>query len=67
MQVRLKVLSGTHSGKEIPLKEEKYFVGRGESCHLRPKSESVSRKHCAFVQKAGRVLLADLEVVMGHS
>lgn len=60
MQVRLKVLSGTHAGKEIALKEEKFFVGRGESCHMRPKSESVSRKHCAFVQKDGRVLLADL-------
>jgi len=60
MQVRLKVLSGTHAGKEIALKEEKFFVGRGESCQMRPKSESVSRKHCAFVQKDGRVLLADL-------
>lgn len=60
MQVRLKVLSGTHAGKEIALKEERCFVGRGESCHIRPKSESVSRKHCAFVQKDGRVLLADL-------
>lgn len=60
MQVRLKVLSGTHAGKEIALKEEKFFVGRGETCHMRPKSESVSRKHCAFVQKDGRVLLADL-------
>jgi len=60
MQVRLKVLSGTHAGKEIALKEERCFVGRGEACHIRPKSESVSRKHCAFVQKDGRVLLADL-------
>ncbi len=60
MQVRLKVLSGTHAGKEIALKDEKFFVGRGETCHMRPKSESVSRKHCAFVQKDGRVLLADL-------
>jgi pSer/pThr/pTyr-binding forkhead associated (FHA) protein len=60
MQVRLKVLSGTQAGKEIALKEERCFIGRGESCHIRPKSESVSRKHCAFIQKDGRVLLADL-------
>jgi len=60
MQVRLKVLSGAHAGKEIAIKEEKCFVGRGESCHIRPKSESISRKHCAFVQKDGRLLVADL-------
>lgn len=61
MQVSLKVLSGTHEGKQIPIKDEKFFVGRSESCQLRPKSESVSRKHCAIVQKEGRVLLLDLK------
>jgi pSer/pThr/pTyr-binding forkhead associated (FHA) protein len=61
MQVSLKVLSGNHEGKEIPIKDEKFFVGRSESCQLRPKSESVSRRHCAIVQKDGRVLLVDLK------
>lgn len=61
MQVNLKVLSGTHEGKNIPIKDEKFFIGRGDSCQLRPKSESISRKHCAIVQKDGRVLLVDLK------
>ena len=61
MKVSLKVLSGNHEGKEIPIKDEKFFVGRGEDCQLRPKSESVSRRHCAIVQKEGRVLLVDLK------
>lgn len=61
MQVSLKVLSGNHEGKEIPIKDEKFFVGRGDNCQLRPKSESVSRRHCAIVQKDGRVLLLDLK------
>lgn len=61
MQVKLSVLAGTHAGKEIALKDEKFVVGRSEECQLRPKSESVSRRHCVFVQKDGRVMLADLK------
>lgn len=61
MQINLKVLSGTHQGKLIPIKDEKFFIGRSDSCQLRPKSESISRKHCALVQKDGRVLLVDLK------
>lgn len=61
MQVSLKVLSGNHEGKFIQVKDEKFFVGRSDSCQLRPKSDSVSRRHCAIVQKDGRVLLLDLK------
>ncbi len=61
MQVILKVLGGTHEGKEIRIKDEKFLIGRSDSCQLRPKSESISRKHCAIVQKDGRVLLVDLK------
>ena len=61
MQVSLKVLSGTHAGKLIPIKDEKFLIGRSEPCQLRPKSDSISRKHCAIVQKDGRLLLVDLK------
>ncbi len=60
MQVKLKVLGGAHEGKEIIVKDEKFLIGRSDSCQLRPKSDSVSRKHCVIVQKEGRVLVADL-------
>jgi predicted component of type VI protein secretion system len=61
MQVRLKVLSGSHEGKEIAVKQDKFLIGRSESCHLRPKSESVSRKHCILVIKDGKLLALDLK------
>lgn len=61
MQVKLKVLSGTHEGKEISINQEKFLIGRSDSCQLRPKSESISRKHCALVQKDGRLLVVDLK------
>lgn len=61
MQVSLKVLTGNHEGKEILIKDEKFLIGRGDDCQLRPKSESISRRHCALVQKDGRLLLVDLK------
>ncbi|QDV65804.1 FHA domain-containing protein [Crateriforma conspicua] len=61
MLVKLKVCTGSHEGKEIAVASEKFLVGRSESCQLRPKSESVSRKHCILVLRNGRVLLQDLK------
>ena len=61
MQVKLKVRSGSHEGKEIAISSEKFLIGRSESCQLRPKSESVSRKHCIIVLKENRVLIQDLK------
>lgn len=61
MQVKLKVLTGSHEGKEISVTSEKFLVGRSEACQLRPKSESVSRKHCILVLKDNRVLVQDLK------
>ncbi|MDC0295248.1 FHA domain-containing protein [bacterium] len=60
MQILLKVASGSHSGKEIKVSDEKFLIGRSETCQLRPKSESVSRKHCIIVRKDNRVLIQDL-------
>jgi pSer/pThr/pTyr-binding forkhead associated (FHA) protein len=61
VQVKLKVLTGSHEGKEIGITTDKFLIGRSESCQLRPKSESVSRKHCIIVQKDGRLLIQDLK------
>jgi predicted component of type VI protein secretion system len=61
MQVMLKVLSGSHEGRELSVTGEKFLIGRSESCQLRPKSESVSRKHCIIVLKDNRVLVQDLK------
>lgn len=61
MQIRLKVQTGSHEGKIIEVTGERFFIGRSESCQLRPKSESVSRKHCILAIHDGRVLLQDLK------
>lgn len=61
MQVKLKVLGGAHEGKEIQIRDDKFFIGRGDSCQLRPKSDAISRKHCVIVQKNNALLVADLK------
>lgn len=61
MQIVLKVASGSHAGKEIKVASEKFLIGRSDTCQLRPKSESVSRKHCIIVLKDNRVLVQDLK------
>jgi predicted component of type VI protein secretion system len=61
MQVKLKVLAGSQEGKEIDVNCEKFLVGRSDSCQLRPKSESVSRKHCILVIRDNRLLVQDLK------
>ncbi|KAA5544537.1 FHA domain-containing protein [Roseiconus nitratireducens] len=61
MQVKLKVKTGSHEGTEIPVTGEKFLIGRSDSCQLRPKSDSISRKHCILVIREGRVLIQDLK------
>jgi predicted component of type VI protein secretion system len=60
MQVKLKVMAGSHAGTEISVTTDKFFIGRSESCNLRPKSESVSRKHCIIALRENKVLVQDL-------
>jgi len=61
MQMHLKVANGAQVGKLISVKHDKFLIGRSEECHLRPKSESISRRHCAIVRKDGKILLIDLK------
>lgn len=61
MQVKLKVLQGSHEGKEIAVSSAQFVIGRSDSCQLRPKSESISRKHCILVIKEGKLLAQDLK------
>ncbi len=61
MQMHLKVIGGAMDGKLIAVNMDKFLIGRSEECQLRPKSESISRRHAAIVRKDGRILLIDLK------
>ena len=60
MQVKLKVLLGTSAGKEIKVAQPEFFIGREEGCHLRPHSDTVSRKHCVIRVADSQVSIEDL-------
>lgn len=59
MLVKLKVLDGSSAGRELPVAGPEFVIGRSEECHLRPKSDMVSRRHCALVIDEGGVVLRD--------
>ncbi len=61
MQLHLKVETGGSQGKLISVNRDKFLIGRSDDCHLRPKSESISRRHCAIIRKDGRILIIDLK------
>lgn len=59
MNFSLIVVTGTTSGKEIPIRMPEFVIGRDPECHLRPASPMISKKHCAFVINGQRVLFKD--------
>ena len=61
MQVKLKILKGSRKEKLLPIQGEKLLIGRGEECDLRPRSESVSRKHSVITITDSQVTIRDLE------
>src|SRR4051794_6337480 len=60
MKVQLIVVQGKPEGKMIPLMGPSFKIGRGETCHLRPNSEQVSREHAEFSVTAEKVTVRDL-------
>ena len=60
MQVKLKVLVGKSEGKEIPIPVPRFLIGRAEDCHMRPKSDAISRNHCAILVGEDQVVVRDL-------
>ena len=60
MDARLKVILGTNAGKEIRLLGPKFLIGRAEDCHLRPKSDLISRHHCVLLLEEQGLTVRDL-------
>ena len=60
MKVQLVVVQGKPEGKIIPLLGPVFKIGRGDTCHLRPNSELVSREHAEFTVTADSVVVRDL-------
>jgi pSer/pThr/pTyr-binding forkhead associated (FHA) protein len=59
-KVSLIVVSGKPEGKMITLTGPTFRIGRDESCHLRPNSVEVSRRHMEIVVNDDAVIVSDL-------
>lgn len=59
MQANLVVVQGKPEGLEIPLKSERFLIGRDRDCNLRPNSDLVSKHHCVFVKSEDALTVED--------
>ena len=59
MVVQLVVASGNRTGQIIPVSLEKFTIGRADDCHLKARSELISRYHCAILV-GDEVIVRDL-------
>jgi predicted component of type VI protein secretion system len=60
MKLKLIVLAGAKEGLEIPLKKDKFLIGRAKECSLRAGSEAISRRHCAIIRRETGWTVRDL-------
>ena len=60
MKLKLIVLAGAKEGLEIPLRKDKFLIGRAKECALRAGSEAISRRHCAIIRREAGWTVRDL-------
>jgi hypothetical protein len=60
MQVFLEGCQGALSGRVMLLPPGEYLFGRNESCHVRLRHQSVSRRHCLLRVTEQKVSIQDL-------
>src|SRR5262249_39349286 len=42
-----------------------FLIGRDPQCHLRPASPMISKRHCALIQRDGKVFIRDFDSTNG--
>ena len=65
MSVELKITRGSNSGTTAPIHPGYYLVGRHKDCQIRPKSRSVSRRHCLLLRNDDGFGALDLKSTRG--
>jgi len=59
MDLKLKVIVGGNAGQEVRVPGPKFFIGRAEDCHLRPRSDLISRHHCVLILEERMAVVRD--------
>lgn len=60
MDLKIKIIGGRSAGQEVAITRPEFLIGRADECQLRPKSETVSRRHAAIELHDSKVLIRDL-------
>lgn len=58
--MKLIVLAGAKQGTEVPIKKDKFIIGRSRECTLRAGSDAISRHHCAILRSGDDFKIRDL-------
>lgn len=58
--MKLIVLAGAKKDAAVPLKKERFVIGRAKECSLRAGSDAISRRHCEIVRGPEGILVRDL-------
>jgi pSer/pThr/pTyr-binding forkhead associated (FHA) protein len=61
MKIKLRVRQGSNTGRELVIQGPHFIIGRGEGCHLKAKSDMISRRHCAILVGESQVAIRDLK------
>jgi pSer/pThr/pTyr-binding forkhead associated (FHA) protein len=58
--MKLVVLAGAKTGAAVPIKKDRFIIGRGKDCTLRAGSEAISRNHCELLVTESGVTVRDM-------
>lgn len=58
--MKLVVLAGAKKDASVPLKKDRFVIGRSKECSLRAGSDAISRKHCELARTDEGVRVRDL-------
>lgn len=60
MKLSLLVMTpGKQQGKALDINTPQFLIGRDPQCQLRPASSLISKRHCALIQRDGKVFIRD--------
>jgi pSer/pThr/pTyr-binding forkhead associated (FHA) protein len=58
--MKLVVLAGAKEGAAVPIKKDRFVIGRGKDCTLRAGSDAISRNHCELTVAESGVTVRDM-------
>ena len=58
--MKLVVLAGAKKDAAVPLKKDRFVIGRAKECSLRAGSDAISRRHCEIVRGEDGATVRDL-------